>query len=371
MSPTTTRRLLAVHRWCSIVVSLNFVILALTGLVLVFHEEIDHVLGVIPPAAAGADTMTIGGAIARARQEAPDGTPIFVFRDPEGSPGIAFVGFGLGAERMNIGTSVTLDLRRGEVLPKVDLEKGFSATILRLHAELFLGPIGRLLVGVIGLALVVAIVTGFLVYGPTMRRFSFGLLRRDRSWRTLVADIHKLLGAATFGWNLVVTATGMLLCLGSVLLQLYAATELRATAAAYASEPVVTDLSSIDAAIRQAEAAEPGRTWATVALPGSELSSHRHYSVLLRGGTGLESHMFALVMVDALAPEHVLKKELPWYLRAILVAEPLHFGNYGGLPLKIVWSLFTLVTLGLSVAGVVVFVQGRRRRKEPALAAAT
>lgn len=47
----------------------------------------------------------------------------------------------------------------------------------------------------------------------------------------------------------------------------------------------------------------------------------------------------------------------------LFVSGPLHFGNYGGLPLKIIWTLFTLLTLGLAVGGVyltVVRLRGRR-----------
>jgi len=28
--------------------------------------------------------------------------------------------------------------------------------------------------------------------------------------------------------------------------------------------------------------------------------------------------------------------ELPWYLTALLVSQPLHFGDYGGMPMRII-----------------------------------
>lgn len=48
MSPNTTRRLLAIHRWCGLIVSLNVVLLAISGALLFFHDEIDELLGVVP-----------------------------------------------------------------------------------------------------------------------------------------------------------------------------------------------------------------------------------------------------------------------------------------------------------------------------------
>ncbi len=39
-----------IHRWISLVIVLPFTILSITGIILIFHEEIDHVLGVEPTA---------------------------------------------------------------------------------------------------------------------------------------------------------------------------------------------------------------------------------------------------------------------------------------------------------------------------------
>jgi PepSY-associated TM region len=37
--------------------------------------------------------------------------------------------------------------------------------------------------------------------------------------------------------------------------------------------------------------------------------------------------------------------ELPWYAKALFVSEPLHFGDHGGMPLKIIWALLDLATI--------------------------
>lgn len=358
------RRLLAVHRWCSVFVSLNFMVLSLTGLVLVFHEEIDAALGVMPKGTqvAEGELVSVGRAVDIARDATPGLTALYAFKQDE-SPGTLFVAFAEGSERTRSSKTVTVDRSHGgSLLSKHDLDKAFTVTVLEIHAELFAGVPGRLVLGVIGLAIMTALGTGLLIYGPTMRRFSFGMLRRELSRRTLLADLHKLAGAAAFGWNFVVASTGTLLCFSGLLLQVYAASELSSMGKPYAGDPTVTDVSTVDAAILNAEASMPGRTWTTVALPGTDLSSPRHYSIFLRGGQGIEQHMFGLAMVDAKEPTKVTPKVAPWWIKAVLLSEPLHFGNYGGLPLKIVWSLFTVVTLGLSVSGVWVFFLGRKKK---------
>ncbi len=63
MSPTATRRLLALHRWCGLLVSANLLVLTLTGLILVFHDEIDDALGAIPQASSGAAQIGLARAL--------------------------------------------------------------------------------------------------------------------------------------------------------------------------------------------------------------------------------------------------------------------------------------------------------------------
>ena len=36
---------------------------------------------------------------------------------------------------------------------------------------------------------------------------------------------------------------------------------------------------------------------------------------------------------------------MPWYCKALALSQPLHFGSYGGLPLKLLWAALTLLGL--------------------------
>jgi uncharacterized iron-regulated membrane protein len=361
MKPSTTRWLLNLHRWCGVAVSANLLILALTGVILIFHDEIDDALGVVQSAQAGNNHTSLARAIELARAAEPGAHAVFLFADEQEHPGIAFVGMAKSSRKLDDATPLAIDLRQGKLLPRPDFDGSFTGIVLRLHAELFAGPVGRLLVGLVALALLVSLTTGAIVYGPMMKRFAFGLVRRDRARRTLLADLHKLVGAATFGWILLVSVTGLFLSLGSVALQVYSATELKTLGAPFAKQPIVEDLQTVDAAVESAERATQG-AWSIIALPGSDLASPRHYTVLLKGGSGVSSRMLTLALVDALAPEHAEAHQLPLYLKGLLLSEPLHFGDYGGLPLKLVWTLFSLATVVLSASGVWVFFIGRRDR---------
>lgn len=37
--------------------------------------------------------------------------------------------------------------------------------------------------------------------------------------------------------------------------------------------------------------------------------------------------------------------DMPWYVKTLFLSQPLHFGDYGGLPLKILWTLLDLAAI--------------------------
>jgi uncharacterized iron-regulated membrane protein len=49
------------------------------------------------------------------------------------------------------------------------------------------------------------------------------------------------------------------------------------------------------------------------------------------------------------------------YLKALFVSQPLHFGDYGGLPLKIVWALLDILTILVIGSGLYLWLVKRQR----------
>ncbi|MBN8957051.1 MAG: PepSY domain-containing protein, partial [Rhizobiales bacterium] len=51
----------------------------------------------------------------------------------------------------------------------------------------------------------------------------------------------------------------------------------------------------------------------------------------------------------------------PWYVSTLLLSQPLHFGDYGGMPLKIIWALLDLLTIVILITGLYLWYVRRRR----------
>ncbi len=282
MSPALTRRLLGFHRWAGLILSLNVLLFSVTGLILIFHEEIEASLS---PAAvtqpARSAPLSLSEASEVAKRTSPGANVVYVSRELE-HPEQVFVGLGQGSRKLEDTKAVKVDLTTGNIDDR-DFDDTFIGVVFHLHADLLAGPVGGLVVGAIGLALLVTLITGAVIYGPMMKRFVFGTLRRDKHRRNLLADLHKLVGVSTFGWLAVVVATGVMLSLGGILLQVYSQNELCALAQVDAREPLVEGAPVVDAAVAAAEKSSGGRKWTIAILPGSDLSSPRHFSILMSG----------------------------------------------------------------------------------------
>ncbi len=99
-------------------------------------------------------------------------------------------------------------------------------------------------------------------------------------------------------------------------------------------------------------AAAPGMRPQFVAFPGAPFSSADHYAVFLQGATPLTKKLLTPVMVDARTGQVDGIAPMPWYMKGLLLAQPLHFGDYGGLAMKVLWALLDLVTLVVLGSGI-------------------
>ena len=75
-----------------------------------------------------------------------------------------------------------------------------------------------------------------------------------------------------------------------------------------------------------------------------------------------------------LAGELTDARTMPAINQALMMSKPLHFGDYGGLPLKILWALLTLATISVLWTGIFLWLRRRggeidRRVDEIALGA--
>jgi uncharacterized iron-regulated membrane protein len=205
------------------------------------------------------------------------------------------------------------------------------------------------------------------VYTPFMRKLEFATVRTGRSRRVQWLDLHNLLGMATLVWVLVVGVTGVINTLALPIVGLWQNGQLAEMTAPYKDAPPLKSLGSLHAALATARAAAPELEPVFVAFPGTLFSSQHHYAVFMRGTTPVTSKLLKPALIDAQTGQLTDMRDMPLYVRTLLISQPLHFGDYGRLPLKIVWALLDVIAI--LVLGSGVYLWWGRRRQVPAFVA--
>ena len=347
LSARTLRVWSWLHKWSSLVCTVFMLVLCVTGLPLVFHHQIGDWLGTeveVPTMPAAAPRVSLDRVMAVATGRFPTKHGMFVSQEPDDDR-IWYVTMSDTPTSTTDLKQVAVDARTGAALAEPQLDHGPMFVIRTIHVELFAGLAGKLFLGLMALLMLVAIVSGVVLYAPFMRKLRFGEVRRDRATRTKWLDLHNLLGIVTLTWAVVVGATGMINTWADLVMQYWRNDQMAAMVAPYRGLPPLTTLGSLEKAVAAARAQEPSKRIAFIAFPGTSFSSEHHYGVFMRGNEPLTSRLLKPVLVDAVTGEVTASREPPWYLSALLLSQPLHFGDYAGAPLQWLWAALDVVTI--------------------------
>ena len=139
--------------------------------------------------------------------------------------------------------------------------------------------------------------------------------------------------------------------------------------APYKGQPTVpmAERGSVQAlAGRRAGARAGNEAVASSPFPGTAFSSPHHNTFFLRGNEPLD--LAPAAAGAGRRQDHRGSRpapQLPWYLTALLVSQPLHFGDYGGMPMKILWALLDIATIIVLGSGLYLWLR-RRQAAAPA-----
>ena len=346
-----------VHKWSSLVCTVFMLLLCLTGLPLIFGHEIHDLTGqhIKTPnishvgAMASMDTL-----LNTAQSRHPDLVPLYMYQD-EDEPLQWIVRFAKSADADSGFKHVVLDARTAQVLGEPPSEQGFMYVMFKLHVDLFAGLPGMVFLGLMGMLLLIAIISGVVLYTPFMRRLAFGEIRQHKGEKLKNLDVHNFLGITTLAWALVVGGTGVINAWGELLVKYWQVDQMGAMIAPYKNLPPPKSLGSLQEAVLVANTTEPSMKLRFIAFPGTPYSSPHHFAIFMRGDTPLTKRLFKPVLVDAQTSTFTDSRDLPWYLTMLLISQPLHFGDYAGLPLKIVWLILDLFTIVVLWTGLVLW----------------
>ncbi|MBS0320631.1 MAG: PepSY domain-containing protein [Proteobacteria bacterium] len=362
MTPRALRRWTWTHTWTSLVCMVFMLFLCITGLPLIFHEEIGAATRAydVPPMPASTPRASLDRIVSAAQAKQPGYVIQYMYPDDD-NPDVVGATMGRDPVTQEGLKFLVIDNRTAQVLAEPDFQSGVMYVLLTLHTDMFAGLPGKLFLGLMGLVFIASIVSGVVVYKPYMRKLAFATVRR-RTRRLYWLDLHNVLGIVTVAWVCVVGFTGVVNTWADLVVKYWQYDQMAAMTAPYRGQPPLApgEVGSLQHALDTAERAMPGRTFAFVAFPGTPFASPHHYAVFMHGTTPLTSRLLKPALVDARTGDLTDSRDLPWYVSALLLSQPLHFGDYGGTPLKVLWALLDVVAIVVLGSGIYLWLAKRR-----------
>ncbi len=175
-----------VHKWTSLVCTAFLLVICLTGLPLLFSDEIDHwqnphTFETLPAGAPAASTDRL---VAIGRQMYPGQIVTAVSFDDDEPQSYLFMAPSWAALKADPKTEhfIRFDSRTAKVLeqskPPGQQHLSFMDVMAGLHEDLFIELPGELFLGFMAMLFVASIISGIVLYGPFMRKLEFGTVRR-------------------------------------------------------------------------------------------------------------------------------------------------------------------------------------------------
>lgn len=226
--------------------------------------------------------------------------------------------------------------------------------------------VGYYLVGTMSLVVLGALVTGLVVYKRFWRAYTRPRVRSDKGSRVLLGDLHRHAGAWSLWFLLIMGLTGFWYLVQAVLW--HNETDVWDHPKPAASESVpVTDGAPAEPiglarALEQARGALPTMEPAWISFPEH---SRDYYSIAGRGDVMLFDQYSHRVFVNPWDGTVVEVRE-PASMNALQtvahLADPLHYGTFGGLWTKAIWFVFGCLLTSMSLTGFMVW--SKRTRSE-------
>lgn len=336
--------------------------LCITGLPLIFHQEIDQLTRApeLSKVASDQSEISFSGIVTKAQAVQPDWNLMFLTWDDDLPLVNAVLGPSMQAQEGDV-LIIPFDTRTGERLSVPPANEGFMYFLLDLHGSLLIGLPGTLLLGFMGIIFILSVISGVVLYAPFMRRLNFATVRKNRSSRIKWLDTHNMVGIITLAWVSVVGVTGFILTMNTPITVLWQNDQLAKIAAPYANAEALNETVSSDVVLAAIFAHVPDADISFISWPGSPYATPHHFTVALRGNTPLTERLIKVAMVDAETGEVSTIEETPWYMSAMFLSIPLHFGDYGGLPLKILWALLDLGAIIVLGSGLYLWLERRNK----------
>ena len=361
------KKLWAIHSWVGLYAGVIIAFLSITGAAALFKTELDHLLNphlktTVPKGSKVAMTPVIE----KVKALHPDKV-LFEVEMPGSEKGTWNIRLmPHKQERLfPVLWEVFVNPYSGEILGERNYYKTFQYYLRNIHVRFYEGFFGRQIVGLAGIALLISTVTGFLIYGQFMKKQFFGVIRK-KNLRVSQADYHKMIGMLALVFNLMIAITGAWLGLQAYLqkwLNIERPNTFEIVEKPYSKEEDIAIKLDFDSVYHASRTHFP-QLIPKLIRPSTngdgvvELLGDVPRQVYERNSNRLllSKNDYQPVFIYNISHDNAGAK-------LFYVQESLHFGDYGGLALKLLYCVLSLTSGFLAISGFVVYLERTKKKR--------
>jgi uncharacterized iron-regulated membrane protein len=348
-----------IHLWVGIALCLYMLVIGVTGSILVFESELEHIaypqLWRTTDPSLGKQTVDLPAVIATVTQ-AYRGYKITAAYVPD-KPGDNFEVF------IHQGAAfryVFIDANSGRIVGTINPDRSWLVWIIELHFNLLGGRVGEILNGIGAACLLLLCATGAVVWWAGFKHWTRGLkVNVHKSWRRINFDLHSAVGF----WTLLILSMWAFTGVYFVWPRPIESFVNRFSSIASANPPVFVvpqrgnepwvDLHRM---IEQAQRSSPNAKFAGAFFPGNDKNA---LTLLMARGAARNFSQMDYVYFDPATGRQLALWHRginsTWGGSFIFWLSPLHFGYDWGLAIKILWAALGCALPLLSITGVLMY----------------
>jgi len=338
--------LLKLHRWVGLLVGIIVFVVAVSGSVLVFENDIDRLthraLLVVTP---GPSRVSLESAVAAVRAANP--TAVVSGLSLPQAPTHPLI---LSMKGTPFGASV--DPYTGRYLGTWDRTTGLARSIHQLHTRLLAGEGGEKVVGAVSALTFLMALSGLVLWWP---RKLFHV-KGGRPWRRVNFDLHNVLGFYSALFIVFITLSGVIIAFEGVTDPLIQKLDKAPPPGEVFSQAVAGGRRiGLDEAVRIATGALPGAMATVVNVPAPGKSTFRVIMKFPEDRTPAGRSRVAMDQYSGQVLQVVSTRAVPLGSRILVLKRSIHTGDIFGPPSQAVAFVVSLMLAGQVVTGFLIW----------------
>ncbi|MDR6998938.1 PepSY-associated TM helix domain-containing protein [Neobacillus niacini] len=355
-----------IHLWLSMVVGIFIVLIGLTGSLLVFEPELNHLLHPNLYKVTEGEKVTYQQVLNTVSSSFPKGEINRIYT-PDGPDARGVYVFQLkeGPKR----ETVYVDSGTGKINGTLG-DKAFLNTIHTFHQSLLLENFkGEEIVGIIGFLFFFITLSGIYLWWPGIKKWKNGFkMRHSKNPYVKQYDLHKVIGGAAIPFLLIVSLTGALFAFDETIFGWFGGhAKVELPKEDLISKPLPTGKLPLDQLLRIAEKEVPEGVITQVRVPEKKGHGMSEEALEIRLSRSYDPGYGNIrVWVDSFSGKIAGKLDPKinsgllyqiWHL-------PLHTGSFGGIVTKILYAAGGLTPLILMFTGTYMWIYKKKKRKQ-------